>query len=406
MEAPPGRFGELVTGRSLQNAYAGKRVVVTGHTGFKGSWLTQWLVDLGAEVTGISLKPDTSPCLFSALSLSGRVDHQIMDIRNGERFVAAIKEVDPDYIFHLAAQPIVRASYDDPVGTFATNVMGSIHVLEASRALAVASDDAARPCAVIMVTTDKVYYNNEWVFSYRESDRLGGKDPYSASKAAVELAVEAYRQSFFSSRSKSQSGGRYVQVASVRAGNVIGGGDWAADRIVPDIARALKKGVPVGLRNPGATRPWQHVLDPLHGYLMLGERLYSAMEHNEHDTVSEYATSFNFGPDLDSVITVETLAREFVVYWPGKINIPNGEKDTGNSDSTKKPEASRLSLTSERARHVLGWRPIWPIGEVIKRTASWYRRFHEGVPAEQLVKDDIATFSTCLPVTTIDNTKD
>lgn len=391
-----GRFGSPVNARSLRSAYSGKRVVVTGHTGFKGSWLTQWLLELGADVTGISLRPDTTPSIFTELSLSDRVIHHVLDIRDGDRLQAAIIEADPDYVFHLAAQPIVRASYDDPIGTFATNLMGTVHVLDAVRGLAV-QGGPDRPCAVVLATTDKVYQNNEWLFSYRESDRLGGKDPYSASKAAAELAIEGYRQSFFSSSTASGTDQRPTQVASVRAGNVIGGGDWAPDRIVPDIARALASGMPTELRNPRATRPWQHVLDPLHGYLVLGDLLYDSMRQGNDPMVCEYATAFNFGPDLDSVVEVEVLARMFMEHWPGDLVVPDQEEVMRSIDKIKKPEAGRLSVSSERARHLLGWRPRWAVEQAIERTALWYRRYYSGVPAAQLVSDDISAFVEGLP---------
>jgi len=239
----------------FRGLYAGKKVFVTGHTGFKGSWLCEWLLGLGAEVTGYSLRPPTQPALFEQIALAGRLKHIIGDIRDLPGLSRALKEAQPEFVFHLAAQPIVRDSYISPVQTFEVNLMGTVHVLEALRSV-------SHPCAAVLVTTDKCYENKEWAYGYREDAPLGGHDPYSASKAAAEVAISSYRRSFFQSHP--------VSVASARAGNVIGGGDWAVDRIVPDCIRALEKKQPIPVRNPRATRPWQHVLEPLSGYLWLG----------------------------------------------------------------------------------------------------------------------------------------
>ena len=243
--------------------YAGKRVLVTGHTGFKGSWLCEWLLGLGAKVTGYSLSPPTQPALFEQLGLAGRLRHIIGDIRDLPGLSRALRKARPDFVFHLAAQPLVRDSYANPVETFAVNLMGTVHVLEALRSV-------RHPCAAVFITTDKCYENREWAYGYREDDPLGGSDPYSASKGAAELAISSYRRSFF--------GSHPVRIASARAGNVIGGGDWAVDRIVPDCMRALEKGKPIPVRNPKATRPWQHVLEPLSGYLWLGACLAGSAE--------------------------------------------------------------------------------------------------------------------------------
>ena len=246
----------------MHEFWAGRRVLLTGHTGFKGSWLALWLSELGARVTGVGLEPDTTPNLFGQLELVGRLErHHIADIREAHALVEIAKACQPQVVFHLAAQPLVRRSYQDPLGTWATNVQGSLHMLEALKPL-------QHPCAVVMVTTDKVYENQEWAYGYRESDRLGGHDPSSASKAAAELAIASWRASFCGTAPHQSP---HLAIATARAGNVIGGGDWAADRIVPDAMRALAAGKPIAVRNPTATRPWQHVLEPLGGYLRLAE---------------------------------------------------------------------------------------------------------------------------------------
>ncbi|MEA3186672.1 MAG: CDP-glucose 4,6-dehydratase, partial [Chthoniobacter sp.] len=267
--------------RSLfSNAFLHRRVLVTGHTGFKGAWLCEWLLRLGAQVSGIGLDPITDPSLFKQLSLADRIKHHVEDVRNQRAIVSLVADISPDFVFHLAAQPIVRLSYQLPVETFAVNVMGTIHVLEAIR-------DHARDCVAVFVTTDKCYENHEWLYAYREIDALGGHDPYSSSKAAAEIAVSAYRRSFFTSQN-----GSAVRVATARAGNVIGGGDWAVDRIVPDAMRSLSAGEPIRIRNKDSTRPWQHVLEPLGGYLWLAASLAGL----DRDKDSALCDAFNFGP--------------------------------------------------------------------------------------------------------------
>ena len=327
------------------NAFAGKRVLVTGHTGFKGAWLSEWLLLLGAEVTGFSLPSPTTPSLYGQLGLSGRLREIIGDIRDPVALRAAVDACRPDFVFHLAAQPLVRASYADPVGTFDVNVLGTIRVLDALRT-------TAHPCSVICVTTDKCYENREWLYGYREEDPLGGHDPYSASKAAAEIAIASYRRSFFT--------GHPVRVASVRAGNVIGGGDWAVDRIVPDSVRALSVGRPVAVRNRRATRPWQHVLEPLSGYLWLAARLAAS---------EVYAGAFNFGPSHDADRTVGELVAEVLRHWPGTWEdhtLPGAVH-----------EAGRLQLATDKAHAMLGWAPAWKFSESVAATVSWYRGAHE-----------------------------
>src|SRR5581483_7589798 len=269
-------------------------------TGFKGSWLAQWLIDLGAQVHGFSLEPPTQPSLFEQLGLAHRIHHQIADIRDAEAVKQSILDTQPDYVFHLAAQAIVRTSFDQPVETYATNVLGTVHVLDALRTI-------QHPCAAVLVTTDKCYENREWMHGYREEDVLGGYDPYSSSKAAAEIAVASWRHSFFFDHA--------VHLASARAGNVIGGGDWAKDRILPDCVRALRQGQPIGVRNKIATRPWQFVLEPLSGYLWLAAVLMQPSLRPYEARL--FNSAFNFGPNLDSNRTVADLVTTVLKQWPG-----------------------------------------------------------------------------------------
>jgi len=325
---------------------------VTGHTGFKGSWLCEWLLALGAQVTGLSLPPPTSPALFDQLGLATRIHHRLGDVRNLEDVRDAVRASQPDFIFHLAAQPLVRLSYEQPVETFATNVQGTVHVLEAARL-------AARPCTVVAITTDKCYENQEWIHSYREVDPLGGYDPYSSSKGAAELVIAAYRRSYFSGPTSP------VRLSSARAGNVIGGGDWARDRIVPDCIRALQNDAPIIVRNKSATRPWQHVLEPLSGYLWLGARIHQAEVSQDKDAVTRLASAFNFGPDLSANRTVAQLVEELLRHWPGRWE--------DRSPPNAPHEAQTLHLSIDKAHHLLGWSPTWSFTEAIARTAHWYR---------------------------------
>jgi len=328
----------------LSAAYRGKKVFVTGHTGFKGSWLCEWLLLLGAEVAGFSLAPEPGS-LFDELELDGRLRHEIGDIRDHSLVEKAIRDFRPDHVFHLAAQPLVRTSYEKPLETFETNVNGTIHVLQALRSL-------QNACAAVFVTTDKCYENREWLHGYRESDKLGGNDPYSASKAMAELAIAACRRSFFSGPSSR------ARIASARAGNVLGGGDWAADRIFPDAVRALRDGREVPVRNPASTRPWQHVLEPLSGYLLLGMRLLG-------DSGTELCSAFNFGPWADSNRTVRELVEEILKHLPGKW--------VDRSDPASPHESHLLHLSIDKAYHLLGWRPVWGFAETVEKTAEGYR---------------------------------
>jgi CDP-glucose 4,6-dehydratase len=333
--------------------WCGRRVLLTGHTGFKGSWLAFWLLDMGADVTGLALEPDPSPNLFRNLGLADRLNHQIGDIRNPATLRLAVEACHPEVVLHLAAQPLVRRSYGEPVSTWETNVMGTIHLLEALRPL-------TEPCTAVLITTDKVYRNNEWLYGYRENDPLGGHDPYSSSKAAAELAISSWRSSFCGGQSHQTP---HLRIASARAGNVIGGGDWAPDRIVPDAMRALADARPIGVRNPGATRPWQHVLEPLGGYLHLAERLASAAEP------APLSSAFNFGPQLEANRSVRELVEESLRHWPGNW--------LDQSDPCSPHEANLLNLVIDKAYHQLGWSPRWTFTTTIERTVHWYRRFYE-----------------------------
>lgn len=334
------------------NTYQGKSVLVTGHTGFKGSWLSEWLLSLGAKVTGLALNPDKDQPLFEMLDLTSRLDADLrLNINDLSGVSKAIAELRPDFVFHLAAQPLVRLSYEIPVDTFATNVMGTAHVLEAIRL-------SGHDCTIVVITTDKCYENREWLHSYREEDAMGGYDPYSASKGCAELVVSAYRRSFFSHPDSP------VKLASARAGNVIGGGDWANDRIVPDCIRALRTGQSIPVRNKTATRPWQHVLEPLSGYLWLGASLATATPTG-NIPLSTLASGFNFGPALTSNRTVAELVQELLKHFPG------GSWED-RSDPHALHEASKLNLAIDKAFHLLQWQPVWDFELTLAETATWY----------------------------------
>jgi CDP-glucose 4,6-dehydratase len=329
-------------------AFHGQRVLVTGHTGFKGAWLVEWLLALGADVHGLALPPPTTPALFDQLDLAGRLAdaHHLGDIRDFATVSGLVARLRPAFIFHLAAQPLVRQSYREPVETYATNVMGTAHVLEAVRR-------AALPCVIVSVTTDKCYENRETPRPYNEDDPLGGHDPYSSSKGAAELIISACRRSFFSTPTSP------VRLASVRAGNVIGGGDWAADRIVPDCMRALAAGAAIPVRNKNSTRPWQHVLEPLGGYLWLAARLAG------DDGGPALRSAFNFGPEPESNRSVAGLVQEILKHWPGEWS--------DQSDPAAPHEAGLLNLSIDKAKHLLGWRPVWDFAATIGQTVAWYR---------------------------------
>jgi CDP-glucose 4,6-dehydratase len=337
--------------------YAGKRVLVTGHTGFKGAWLCEWLLGLGAEVYGLAL-PALKPSLFFTLELERRMKHAIQDIRDAHQLEHAIREWQPEFIFHLAAQALVRVSYREPVPTFATNVLGTANLLEAVRAVNF-------PCTIVVITSDKCYENKSAASgvtavrsTFKESDPLGGHDPYSASKAAAEIVVASYRDSFFAH-------GTDVALASARAGNVIGGGDWAEDRIVPDSIRALSAGKPVPVRNPDFTRPWQHVLEPLGGYLLLGAKLEEARQTKSPEKIARFAQAFNFGPKPDANRSVRDLVEEVLRHWPGAWEQVAQEKHL--------KEAPLLSLAIDKAKDTLDWQPRWDFPRTVAETVAWYR---------------------------------
>lgn len=334
----------LVAGH-FAGAYHGRRVLLTGHTGFKGSWLALWLRELGAEVTGIALPPPTTPNHWTLLDLDVRDVR--LDIRDTESLRLAVAEARPDIVFHLAAQPLVRRSYRDPLGTWSTNVMGTANLL-----------DACRHCdgvqAIVAVTTDKCYENREWPWGYREIDALGGHDPYSASKAGAELVAASYRQAYF------QVPGTPL-LATARAGNVIGGGDWSEDRLIPDLVRALGTGQSLEIRSPGATRPWQHVLESLSGYLALGQCLLAGR--------TEAAEAWNFGPETEGNRSVAEVLGRLSAHWP---------QMRWHLTATPQPhEATLLYLDSAKARYGLGWRPVWSIDQALAATADWYRAWLE-----------------------------
>lgn len=333
----------------LHKIYRDKRVWISGHTGFKGSWLVQWLLELGATVHGYSLPPPTQPALFDQLNLRARISHEIGDINDRAAVLRSLGAARPDFVFHLAAQPLVRTSYDEPVQTYLTNVIGTLHVLEALRSF-------KNPCAAVMVTTDKCYENREWLHAYREEDPLGGYDPYSSSKAAAEIAIGSWRRSFFQHHP--------VRIASARAGNVIGGGDWARDRIVPDCIRALHKGEVFAVRNMVATRPWQHVLEPLSAYLWLGAVLSEATLRPHPP--GHYTSAFNFGPHLEANRTVADLVQEIFQHWPGQWR--------DGSDPTAVHEARLLNLATDKAHHLLGWSPVWNFEKAVAATVAWYKK--------------------------------
>jgi len=330
--------------------YKGKRVLVTGNTGFKGSWLSVWLHQLGAEVFGLSDRVPTTPSMFEVLQLERIVRHYTADVRDGTTVTRIFQEVSPDFVFHLAAQPIVGVSYTDPVQTITTNAVGTVHVLEAIRKF-------THPCQVVLITSDKCYENVEWIYGYRETDRLGGKDIYSASKAAAEILIYAYYHSFFKSSSS-------IRLASVRAGNVIGGGDWAEKRLVPDAVRSWASGTPVVIRNPQSTRPWQHVLEPLSGYLVTGQHL--AGESSLH------GQAFNFGPPSDQVYSVEQVLAGLARHWSfSKLS----------SWYTVEPapfhEAGLLKLSCDKANAMLQWWPTLDFEQTIRFSAEWYSCFYD-----------------------------
>lgn len=346
----------------LSEIFSGKRVLITGHTGFKGSWLSVLLKQVGADVSGLALEPEQDS-LFSQAGLAGMMNHYVGDIRDKSVVERAFKEVRPEYVFHLAAQALVLESYEDPKTTFDTNIAGSVNILEVVRNLS-----SVR--SLVYITSDKCYRNKEWVWGYRENDELGGHDPYSASKAAAELVFSAYQASFFADREN-------LGAASVRAGNVIGGGDWSAGRVIPDCIRAARSASPVELRNPDAIRPWQHVLEPLSGYCRLAARLYRQPE--------QYSGSWNFGPDFSETQTVHELASQVIdLLGHGEIIV--------SKDGDRQHEATLLQLNCDKAYRLLGWRSRWDFATTVNKTVDWYQRVEAGEDALGITYAHIADY--------------
>ncbi len=343
--------------------WKGKRVFVTGHTGFKGSWLCLWLQRHGAMLAGYALAPPTDPSLFDQADVGAGMQSTIADIRDLAALTDAVRAFQPEIVLHLAAQALVRDSYADPVGTYATNVLGTVHLLDAVR-----QTPGVR--VVVNVTSDKCYENREWLWGYREDEAMGGHDPYSSSKGCAELVASAWRRSFF-------AGPDAPRLASARAGNVIGGGDWARDRLVPDLLAYMERGEPVPIRNPAAIRPWQHVLEPLHGYLMLAEALWN---HGD-----DFADGWNFGPDETSIRPVSYVADVLVRAWG---NGARWEQDRGHHPH----EARLLKLDSSKARARLGWTPRLDLDEALDWIVNWQRGFLAGRPARELVERDLQAF--------------
>ena len=346
---------------TYNNIYNGKKVLVTGHTGFKGGWLSLWLKELGAKVIGYSLDPPTQPSFFEAIDLKNKLIHIIGDVRDENHLLSVFGKHQPEIIFHLAAQSLVRFSYEEPQLTYETNVMGTVNVLEAIR-----KSKSVR--AAVIITSDKCYENKEWIYGYRENDSVGGYDPYSSSKGCAELVVSAYRNSFFNPKDSGKI--HNIALSSVRAGNVIGGGDWGGDRLISDCVKTLSQNKIINIRNPQATRPWQYVLEPLSGYLLLGSKMYK-------DGV-KYSSAWNFGPNDNDIITVEEIVKSVIKNW-GK-----GEYKV---DISRQPhEAGFLKLETSKARIFLGWKPVYEIYETIKRTINWYKYFYNGIEKEKLYK--------------------
>ena len=344
-----------------------RRVLITGHTGFKGAWLSFWLNELGAEVHGLALEPNCNPHLFGQFRLIETMDHAICDIRYIDRVIDRVTATNPEVVFHLAAMPLVLQSFDEPLETWQINLTGSLHLLEALRL-------RNRPCVAVMVTTDKVYSDQGTHHHYSEHDRLGGHDPYSASKTALEIAVESWRSAYFIPENE-----RRVRVAAARAGNVIGGGDWGTDRLVPDIVRALLANREIVVRNPSSVRPWQHVLDALAGYIRLAQLLMTSGD-------SRFERAWNFGPRQSEVKSVQDLVEEVIKLWPGTWS------ESRLSDVDKGREAGFLSLSTKQAREYLGFEPRWNFQETIRLTVDWYRSVGNGADACEVTRKQIADY--------------
>jgi CDP-glucose 4,6-dehydratase len=355
---------EISKGKVDKNFWVGKKVFLTGHTGFKGSWMSLWLQSMGAIVKGYSLKPNTTPNLYTVTSLDTVMDSEIGDIRDLNQITKSMTDFNPDVLIHMAAQPLVRLSYQEPVDTYTTNVIGTVNVLE-----------AARKCtnlkAIVSVTTDKCYENKEWEWGYRESEPMGGHDPYSSSKGCAELVTSAYRRSFFSAE-------HTASLASARAGNVIGGGDWAEDRLIPDILRAFEKLEPVVIRNPLSTRPWQHVLEPLSGYLVLAQELFLNGD--------DFAEGWNFGPKDEDCKSVSWILDKIVTYW--------GNNASWNLDKNNNPhEAGFLKLDCSKASNRLKWNPKWNLQLTLKSIVDWHQIYSNGGDIKKQCLKEINTYN-------------
>lgn len=353
----------MTISRPNHDFWNGKRVLLTGHTGFKGGWLTIWLESMGAHVAGISLAPDTTPSLYRLAKIQDRCESHFCDLRDAVQLTELVRRAEPEIVFHLAAQPLVRKSYSEPLDTLSTNVIGTANLLNAMRGLPSVK-------VAVMVTTDKVYSNKEWIWPYRENDALGGYDPYSASKAASEIVISSYRDSFLADQG--------IAVASARAGNVIGGGDWSADRLIPDAVRAWNKSDVLEIRRPNATRPWQHVLEPLAGYLILAERLHQQ---------PSLAGAFNFGPHFTEVASVRKVIEiAKALYGHGRVVY---------GDGTQGPhEAERLALEITKSQQVLGYMPKLTLIDSVRKTMAWYLAQHQGADAGLLCESDIINYES------------
>ncbi|PNR91814.1 CDP-glucose 4,6-dehydratase [Petrotoga sp. HWH.PT.55.6.1] len=332
----------------FDNFFKNKKILLTGHTGFKGSWLTAWLLKLGAEVCGLALEPNTNPSMFNILKLENKIEHNIGDIRNSLEIEKVVAECQPEIVFHLAAQPLVRVSYEEPKFTYETNVIGTLNLFEAIRKV-----DSVK--TIINVTSDKCYENKEWVWGYREDEPMGGYDPYSSSKGCVELLSSSYRRSFFEKRN--------INLSTARAGNVIGGGDWAKDRLIPDVVRALSKNQEIKIRNPRAIRPWQHVLEPLYGYLLLAKKTYEK---------NQFVGAWNFGPYDSDILTVEEVVKLAIKKW--------GKGSYIEEKNIEEPhEAMMLKLDISKARYYLKWEPTYNSIQAIEKTIEWYKNYFENM---------------------------
>ena len=351
--------------------WCNKKVFLTGHTGFKGSWISLWLQQLGAELTGYALKPPTNPSLFEVANVAQGMRSIIGDIRDNSKLINTMREASPDIVIHMAAQPLVRRSYVDPIETYSTNVMGTVHILEAVR-----QTPSVR--AMINVTSDKCYENKEWVWGYREFEPMGGFDPYSNSKGCAELVTSAYRNSFFNPVKFNSE--HHVALATARAGNVIGGGDWAEDRLIPDILRAISDGLPVIIRNPNAIRPWQHVLEPLSGYLLLAQKLY--------EEGIAYAEAWNFGPNDDDSKPVKWIAEHLTHHW--------GDGASWQLDQSNHPhEAHFLKLDCSKAKMRLNWFPRWDLMHSLEMIIDWQRKWIKKGDMRSATLNQIEQFSSC-----------